>query len=111
MAHLINVPSVTCGNGLHVQLPEADPVFHFVQSDGHHGVAGLDTVKAWARDIRDTGTPLYMIVSDLYILLPNTSELIRCLLVATTGDDGPEMEVVALRPTALESNTLYTCKI
>lgn len=110
MAHLINVPPVTCGNGLHAQIPEAEPVFHFVQSDGHHGIAGLETVKAWARDIRDTGTPLYMIVSDLYILLPNTSEMIRCLLGVATGDDGPEVRFEALEDLA-RLGTVYTCTI
>lgn len=111
MAKLIEIPSVTCGNGLHVQAPAAEPVFHFTQSDGFHGIVYLDAVKAWARAMREDGVPLREMAHDLYILLPGSRELIRCTLVVADGEDGPEMEVEALRPTVLESNTLYTCKI
>lgn len=112
MARMIEIPTVTCGNGLHMQTPnQQEPVFHFTQYDGFHGITYLDTVKAWARAMREDVVPLREMAHDLYVLLPGSRELIRCTLVVADGEDGPEMEVEALRPTALESNTLYTCKI
>lgn len=111
MAKLIEIPNITCGNGLHIQAPAPEPVFHFTQHDGFHGIIYLDAVKAWARAMREDGMPLREMAHDLYVLLPGSRELIRCTLVVADGEDGPEMEVEALRPTVLESNTLYTCKI
>jgi len=111
VAKLIEIPNVTCGNGLHMQAPAPEPVFHFTQNDGFHGIIYLDAVKAWARAMREDGVPLREMAHDLYVLLPGSRELIRCTLVVADGENGPEMEVEALRPTVLESNTLFTCPI
>lgn len=112
MAKLIEIPSVTCGNGLHMQTPNhREPVFHFTQNDGYHGVTYLDTVKAWARAHDEDGVPLDQMYAQLYILLPGGRDLIHCTLVVVDGENGRELEVEALRPTVLDSNTLFTCPI
>lgn len=111
MAHMIDGPMSTCGNGLHWQRATDEPVFHYVEPDGNHGIAGLGTAKAWARGMREDGIPLAETVHDLYVLLPGSREMIRCTLVVADGDEGPELEVEALRATALTSNTVYTCKL
>lgn len=111
MAQMIEVPNVTCGRGLHMQAPGSEPVFHFTQSDGYHGITYLDTVKAIARAIREDGIPVTENFSSLYILLPGSRELIHCTINVVDGKHGPEMEVEALRPTVLESNVVFTCAI
>lgn len=111
MAHMIEIPNVTCGNGLHMQAPGAEPVFHFTQNDGYHGITHLRTVKSWALAMSEDGIPLAEMVSSLYILLPRSRDLIHCTLNVVVGDDGPELEVEALKATALDSGVLYTCKI
>lgn len=111
MAKMIDMPSVTCGNGLHHEVPSADPVFHFVEPDGHHGVAGLETAKAWARSVWEDGVPFHEFISDLYILLPGSRELIRVTLNVACPDGNPEMEIEALKATVLDSGVVYTCKI
>lgn len=112
MAYLIEIPEVTCGNGLHTQTPAQEPVFHFSQLDGHHGIAGLETVRSWARSMHEDGVPLEEIVSDLHVMLPGGTRLIRCTLnVVGNDEDGLELEVEALRATSLISNILYSCEI
>lgn len=105
------VPAVTCGNGIHLQVPATEPVFHFVTPAGQHGVAELEVVKSWARRSIEGGDPLHEYTTDLYILLPGSGDMIRCLLNVVDGDGGPELEVEAQRATVLESGVLYTCKI
>lgn len=107
------IPLSTCGNGLHFQHPNPlEPVFHFAQKGGYHGIASLETVKGWARSMRESGTTLReSVVTDLYMLPANGTELIRCTFNIVDGEDGPELEVEALRPTSLTSNILYTCKL
>lgn len=102
-----------CTEGTHFQHPNPlEPVFHFVQDGGYHGIASLDTVKSWARDMREHGVKLHeTAASDLYVLLPGSTELIRVTLTVADGESGDELEVEALRPTLLESNVVYTCKI
>lgn len=109
MAYFVNVPPVTCGNGLHSQVAVVDPVFHYVQSDGTNGVAALRDVKLWARSMHEDGVPVQEIVSDLYILNPNAREMIRCTLAVAEGSEAPELEVHSLDP--LYGPVLYACKI
>lgn len=111
MARIPDGPMSACGNGLHWQRAADEPVFHYVEPDGSHGIAKLGTARAWARGMREDGIPLAETVHDLYVLLPGSRELIRCTLVVADGDDGPELEVEALRSTVLASNTVYTCKL
>ena len=111
MAKPIHMKTVTCGEGLHQQVPVVDPVFHFVQTDRHHGIGGIRDLKMWARTMREDGVPFQEMFANLYVLLPGSNELIHCTLTVVDGDDGPEVEVEALRPTLLASNVLYTCKI
>lgn len=111
MAGIPEIPAITCGNGIHLQLPAAEPVFHFAQGSGQHGIAGLENVKGWARRSVEQGEPLHLYTTDLYILLPGSRDMIRCALNVVDGDDGPELEVEALRATTLDSGVLYTCKI
>lgn len=109
----VMIPMNTCGNGLHFQNPNPlEPVFHFAQKGGYHGIASLETVKEWARLIREDGVTLReSVVTDLYILPAGGAEMIRCTLNIVDGKDGPEMEVEALRPTVLNSGVVFTCKI
>jgi hypothetical protein len=111
MTNAVEVPSVTCGHGLHMQAPEhTEPVFHFTEPEGFHGIAHLGIAKGWAREL-DGGTPLSEMFAQLYVLLPGGRDLIHCALVVVDGERGREMEIEALRPTALESSTLFTCPI
>lgn len=94
-----------------MQIPSDEPVFHFAQLDGHHGIAGLALVKSWARSINEEGVPLAQYASDLHVMLPGGTRLIRCTLNVIDCGNGPEMEIEALRATGPISNALYTCKI
>lgn len=47
MAHFLEVPEVTCGHGIHHQMPGSDPVFHFAVRHGGHGI-GVDRAAALA---------------------------------------------------------------
>lgn len=111
MAYEINVPNVTCGNGLHMQAPGAEPVFHFTQNDGYHGITYLRTIKSWALTMREDGVPLAELTSSLYILLPGSRDLIHCTLNVVDGDDGPELEIEALGTASLHPFVIYTCKL
>jgi hypothetical protein len=111
MTHMIDGPMSACGGGLHWQRAADEPVFHYVEPDGNHGIAGLGTAKTWARGMREDGIPLSEVVHDLYVLLPGAREMIRVTLTVVDGKDGDELEVEALRPTVLDSNVVYTCKL
>jgi hypothetical protein len=113
MTDMVTVPTITCGNGLHLEEPSREPVFHFVQPSGMHGIAGVATVKRWALAVHREGVPLYSYLSDLFILLPDRSELIPCILVTTVsqGDEGSMLEIRDLRPGFSRSAALYTCGI
>lgn len=107
---VMHITPVTCGNGMHTQVPVVDPVFHFIDRQRNHGVAGIGDLKIWGT-VMETGIPFQEMFANLYVLLPGSSELIHCTLTLVDGDEGPEIEVEALRPTVLESNVLYTCKL
>ncbi len=111
MARFIEVPLVAHGLEIRHQVPGQEPVFHFVQRQGSHGIADLATVKSWVRSSIDEGVPLDEYTTDLYVLLPGGQELVRCVLTQIETDGGPGLEVEAVDPGMLNSGVVYTCKL
>lgn len=98
MADAIDVPKKTCGNGVHYHSPDSVPVFHFVQKDGHHGIADLMTVMSWARDIYSRSVPAEEIYRELYVILPRGRSLVSCTLTFGGTDNEPKLRVIDTGP-------------
>jgi len=104
MAQQLNEKS-KCGLDIHLQPPNTEPVFHFTQEDGYHGVAGLESITAWALDIFNSRVTVSECFRELYVVLPGGRSLLPCAL--TFAGSGQALKLV-VTGTAAVSGVLWT---
>lgn len=104
MTNIPYVPKETCGHGVHSQYPDSVPTFHFVQTDGRHGIADLQTIRLWAEHIYENDAPHTDVYQELYVILPGGRGLLPCFLQVAGTAETPKLEIVG---TASVSGVLY----
>lgn len=93
MTKRTEAPVISCGGGFHHQHPSEEPVFHFVRRGGDHGVAGLETVRMWARGVREGLVTHREVFGELYVILPDGNSLTPCSITFAGTDDAPKLVI------------------
>jgi hypothetical protein len=85
--------TISCESGLHFMESSREPIFHTVGHDGSHGLATLDVIKLWTRQVITNGYDFDVYYAELYAGMPNEPKLLRCNLGFAGTDKKPKLIV------------------